>query len=96
MTPASPDLAVVRANKAKQLLEEPLIKESFERLEQDIFEAWSQTGIRDKEGQHELLLMIQTARKFKALFTQIVQTGELAQKDLQKPKLTRVLGRFGI
>lgn len=87
---------MVRAERAKQLLEDPLIKESLEKLEQDVFEAWARSGIRDKEGQHELLLMIQTARKFKGLLEAVVITGQIESQRLKTPKLTRVLERFGI
>lgn len=85
-----------RGERAKQLLAEPLIQESLKRLETDIFEAWAKTGIRDKEGQHELLLMVQTARKFKALLEQIVITGEIEAQQIKTPKLRRTLERFGV
>ena len=77
-------------------MDEPLIKESLEKLEQDVFEAWARSGIRDKDGQHELLLMIQTARKFKALLEAVVMTGEIEKQNLQTPKLRRTLERFGV
>jgi hypothetical protein len=92
----TPDELILRAERAKQLLAEPLIKESLDRLEKDISEAWARTGIRDKEGQHELLLMMQTARKFRALFEQIVITGEIESGRLKTPPLKRTLERFGI
>lgn len=92
----TPDELIIRAERAKQLLAEPLIVEAFKRLESDVFEAWAKTGIRDKEGQHELLLMIQTARKFRAIFEQIVITGEIEAKNLTTPQLKRQLERFGI
>jgi hypothetical protein len=92
----TPEQLILRAETAKRFLNDPLMVESLERLERDIMEAWARTGIRDREGQHELLLMIQTARKFKAIFTEIVMTGELQKQQIQAPKLTRVLERFGI
>lgn len=78
------------------MLQDPLFVEACERLEKDIVEAWARTGIRDKEGQHELHLMLQTARKFKAIFADIVATGELQKDALNRPKLKRVLERFGV
>lgn len=92
----TPEAALVRGERARQLLEDPLFKETIEALEKDIFEAWARTGIRDKEGQHELLLMLQTARKFKAMFEAHVATGEFVKNDLQKPQVTRILQRFGL
>lgn len=92
----TPDELIHRGERAKQLLADPLIADSLKRLETDIFEAWAKTGIRDKEGQHELLLMVQTARKFRNIFEQIVMTGELEAQRLKTPKLTQILDRFGI
>ena len=92
----TPDELIQRGERAKQLLAEPLITDAFKQLETDIFEAWAKTGIRDKEGQHELLLMVQTARKFKALFESLVMTGEIEQHRLKTPKLRRTLERFGV
>lgn len=92
----TPEELIIRAERAKQLLADPLIADSLKRLETDIFEAWAKTGIRDKEGQHELLLMVQTARKFRNIFEQIVMTGELEAQRLKTPKLTQILDRFGI
>jgi hypothetical protein len=92
----TPDELIVRAERAQRLLQDPLMTEAFERIETDVFEAWSRSAIRDKEGQHELLLMIQTARKFKAIFTEIIATGEVEKNKLKEPKLKRVLERFGV
>jgi hypothetical protein len=40
--------------------------------------------------------MMKTARKFRAIFTAIVMTGEVEKSKLKTPKLTRTLERFGI
>lgn len=87
---------IIRGERAKQILEDPMFKEAQEKLERDIFEAWASTGIRDKEGQHELLLMLQTARKFNALFRSIIATGEMEKNAIKTPALKRTLERFGI
>jgi hypothetical protein len=92
----TPEQLIQRAERAKQLLAEPLIKDSLDRLEKDIFEAWARAGIRDKEGQHELHLMVQTARKFRALLEQVMVTGQIEANQLKTPPLTRILERFGV
>jgi hypothetical protein len=90
------DEQILRAEKAQRLLQDPLMAEALERLEKDVSDAWARSSIRDKEGQHELLLMMQTARKFKAIFTEYIQTGELLKHQLKTPKLRQVLTRFGV
>lgn len=92
----TPEEVVLRAEKARQLLEEPLIKEFLDALERDVADAWKRCPIRDKEGQHELLLMVQTVLKFKALFAKCLADGEVAKADLRPPRITRVLERFGV
>lgn len=88
--------SVVRAETAQRLLQEPLFVEAMEKLEKDVSEAWARSSIRDREGQHELLLMMQTARKFKAIFAEIIATGEYEKQRLKTPKLKRTLERFGV
>lgn len=92
----TPEEHVIRGERARQILDDPLFKEAGDQLEKDIFEAWAKTGIRDKEGQHELLLMLQTARKFKAIFVAIVAAGQYEKDQLKTPKLKRTLERFGV
>ena len=92
----TPDQLIQRGERARQLLDEPLIAESLKRLETDIFEAWARAGIRDKEGQHELHLMVQTARKFRALLEQVMVTGQIEAQSIKTPKLKRALERFGV
>lgn len=60
-------------------------------LESDIIEQWAACPLRDADGQHELLLMLKVARKFKAIFQSYVDTGEMAQARLneQTGPLTR-------
>ena len=92
----TPDELILRAEKAQRLLNDPLIREALQTLEKDVAEAWATSAIRDKEGQNELLLMMKTARKFKAIFETYVQTGEVEKSKLQTPRLTRTLERFGV
>jgi hypothetical protein len=90
------DELILRAEQAQRILNDPLISEAFETLEKDVAEAWASSAVRDKEGQNELLLMMKTARKFRAIFTALVMTGEVEKSKLKTPQLTRVLERFGV
>lgn len=92
----TPEQAIIRGEAARRIMDDEVFKSSMQKLEADICEAWAQMPIRDKEGQHELLLMMQTARKFKALLQTILQTGEYEKSQIQKPKLKRTLERFGV
>ena len=92
----APEALIARGERAKQLLAEPIITEAFATLEKDVMEEWARSPIRDKEGQNELLLMVKTARKFKAIFETLMATGEMAAHNLKTPRLTRTLERFGI
>lgn len=87
--------AIKRGDLANRILQDAIFVECMEKLEKDVFEAWARSGVRDKEGQHELFLMIQTARKFKALFESLVATGEIEKNALKAPRL-KLLGRFGV
>lgn len=92
----TPEQLIIRADHANRILNDSLFQEAMQTLERDVFEAWARMPIRDKEGQHELLLMIQTTRKFKAIFEAVLYSGKLEKKELERPKLKQVLGRFGL
>ncbi len=90
----TPELAIVRAERARLLIEDQFFQDAMKTLEAEIVEAWSRCPIRDIEGQQKLLLMLQTAKKFQAIFEHAIASGEVAKNDLNPPSLRNTLERF--
>ena len=82
-----------RGNDAQRIMEEPLVKEAFDRIESGLIESMKLCPMSDRDTQHELILTMQLAHKFKAIFLEIMQTGRLAQMqdDTLQNRLVRRL-----
>lgn len=71
-----------RGQQAKQLLEHPMLVNALAQLEKDTVRRLKEAPVRDREGQHELVLMLKVADKFKSDLKNHVKTGELAKFGL--------------
>lgn len=90
----TPEEKVLRGHEAQRILDNELVKEAFEKAEKDLFDAWAACAIKDAETQHELKLLLMSAKKFKAIFEGYIQTGKLAQDQLPKESNLKKLRRL--
>lgn len=72
----------VRGEDAARVLESPAFQEAMQMLKDDIVKKWGDCPIRDVEGQKLLLQLHKLANKFEGLLTGMVETGKLAQLNL--------------
>lgn len=66
-----------RASKAAVLLANPMLTDGFDLVRKSIVEKWEQSPIRDKEGQHELKLMLKLLSDVRAALEQAVNDGKV-------------------
>lgn len=90
----SPEQEAQRGQDAKRLLEEPLLKEAFETIEQELIEQWKQAPARDVEGREKLWLMLHLLNKVHGHLESVMASGQLAQATLAQ-RVKRALGRPG-
>ena len=74
---------ITQANKAKQLFEEPLLKESFEKLKKLYTESLFNTGATETEAREKLWLAYNVVSKVEQNLFEILDTGKLASKQLE-------------
>ena len=72
-----------RGVKAKQIIENELFKESFATLKRSYEEAIFQTGPNDDIARTKIYLAYQILGKFENHFRTVMETGQLAEKQLQ-------------
>jgi hypothetical protein len=72
-----------RGVKAKQILENELFEESFKVLKKSYEEAIFQTGPNDELARTKIYLAYQILGKFESHFRTVMETGKLAEKQLQ-------------
>lgn len=72
----------LRGSDAARVLESPAFQAAMALLKAEIVSEWSKCPVRDAEGQKLLLQLHKLANKFEGLLTGMVETGKLAQLNL--------------
>lgn len=85
-----------RGVRARELLDNPLMVESFAAVRSEYISAWEQSPARDAEGREKLWLMVRTMDKIRGHLEQMVDNGKIADKELadfqEKSKLRKIFG----
>lgn len=81
---------------AKQLLENPLFQQAIENVRQGILEKWRACPVRDKEGAHELKLMDKVLTDIEGYIKQVLDTGKMAEIQLDAERKMQMLKQGGI
>jgi hypothetical protein len=74
---------VTQSNKAKQLLENDLLKNAFIKLKDLYTQSLFNTGAKETEAREKLWLAYQVVGKVEQHLAEIVDTGKLANKQLE-------------
>ena len=92
----TPEETIHRANKARQILEEPLLTEAFSIMEKDVIEMFVSCPERDREGLQLLQQHIRNVRKLRNILLGIIENGKMAEHQVrQKESLTdRITSKF--
>ena len=76
-------------NRAKELLENEAFIAAFEDIEKEIIESWKATPARDAEGREKLWTYLTLLKKVRTQLQTTLETGKLAQLDLQHQQSIR-------
>ena len=72
-----------RERKAQNLINDPLLNESFDVLRQDLMNRWTHSGSTDLEARESIWLAIRLLERIHGHIKSIVETGHMA-KMLEK------------
>ncbi len=72
-----------QANKAKALFQDPLLKESFEKLKKLYSDSLFNTGALEAETREKLWIAYNVVSKVEQNLIEIIDTGKLASKQLE-------------
>lgn len=75
---------VQRGQDAEQLLEHPVFKEALASVRAGIINTWADAPLRDKEGAHELKLMLKLLGDLELNIKRTVDTGKMAKIQLER------------
>jgi hypothetical protein len=73
-----------RGQKAEKLLNDPILCESFDLVRQAIVDQWAACPIRDKDGAHELKLMLKLLGDVRANLERAITDGKIAAIELEQ------------
>jgi hypothetical protein len=82
MTDFTKDLT--RGVQAAELLENPILKEAFLTIEQEIINLWQESRSNQTELREEAYLTLWGMRKFKKYLETVITGGKIAQAELQR------------
>ena len=72
------DGEIARGQRARALLDDPLVVAALAAIERDCVEEWRRTPARDIEARERLWLMLKLAERFRRHFESHVESGRLA------------------
>lgn len=89
--------ATSRAVRARELLGDELLTDSFKALEETYIAAWRATTIDDVSGREKLFLAINIVGKVRYHLASVLANGKLAQAELKElAQVAERRKRFGI
>lgn len=74
---------IVRANRAREVLENPIFQESLQTLRNDIEQQWRTSPARDAEGREHLWVMQKLLTRIVGHLEQTMLTGRMAAETLR-------------
>lgn len=90
------DQELRKGRDADRVLNDPLFQEAFHSLEASLIDKMRRVAMGDRDTQHELVLSLQLLGSLKRYFTELLETGKMAeiQKDSNlKDSSTRIVRR---
>ena len=78
----TPEQAIYRANRAKEVIENEVYIEAFTAIDQELTEQWKSSPARDQEGREKLWLMQRLLAKLKVSLDSTMDSGKLAVAEL--------------
>ena len=85
-----------RGERAEKLLGNDLFVEAFDKLREAILNSIEEAPIRDRDGVHELKLMLKVLKDVKGHIIQVVETGQMAKIQLEQQEKLDRLNKSGL
>lgn len=77
---------IKRAHEARQLLEHPVFVDAWDQLIESLKSGWLETATGETERREMIYAQIRAAEAFRANLETVLETGRLAQVQLEEEK----------
>ncbi len=78
----TPEEQIAHADRAKLLLDDPLIKGALEDIKAAIIGQWTELSVENKGQAEELKRLLWAAKQFESIFTVIISGAAVARNEL--------------
>lgn len=78
----TPEEQIARADRARLLLDDPMISEALADIEGAIIAQWAELGVENKAQAEELKRLLWAAQQFKSIFTVTISGAAVARNEL--------------
>lgn len=90
----TPQQEIIRAEDAKQLLNNPLFQESIKTVRDGLIQSMSKSALGDESTHHRLVIALQLLGQIEKSLTTVIETGEMAAITVREgltDKIKRVI-----
>lgn len=82
----NPEEVIRRSEKARQIIYDPLVRETLDLMEREIAEMWVMTPARDNDGREWLWRQASATRKFRDILRGTMESGKLAADEIARKR----------
>lgn len=80
---ATLEARIYDGNRAQEVLENEVFIQVWADAELELTKAWRESPVRDVDGREKIFLTLQMLQKLKGAIQTTLETGKLAQKELE-------------
>jgi len=78
-----------RAAHAERLLNDPLLKEAFDKLDEEFVRTWRQTSVNDTEARERIYSLCTALEAIKQHLAGVIVDGKIAKMNLEQQQKNR-------
>lgn len=86
---------VKRGEQADRLMNDPLFKEAFDKVEEGIIDGMHKSAFGDESTHHHLVIALQLLRQLKKSIGEVAATGKMARLQIEQNTVGRLRAAAG-
>lgn len=88
-------LEISRGQEAQDLLNNPLIREFFDKAQEDLIGSMKTSALGDNQTHNRLVIALQVLGQIEKAFKDVINTGKMAKMQVQEPTIIDKVKQFG-
>jgi hypothetical protein len=82
----TPEEELIRAERVKQILEDPYVRSALSEMREGIVQSWAKAPIKDKEYMNYIHALYNAVDKFEEILRIHIDSGKLARDELARKR----------